>query len=133
MAKVLMIDSDATFVAKARESLEHRNHRVVSARTLGTAIDRLKRHQPDIIIVDLTGRNTLRYGPVRDPVKSVVECGVGDDVDTVIVDGKVVMEGAVIPGVDFAKLRADRTARGSGAQCGAIAAAGGGRCSFKLL
>src|SRR5262249_7167393 len=64
----------------------------------------------DIIIVDLSGRDTLRYGPVRDPVKSVVECGVGDDVDTVIVDGKVVMEGAVIPGVDFAKLRAQAQA-----------------------
>ena len=59
----------------------------------------------DIIVIDLSGRNTLRYGPVRDPVKSLVECGVGDDVDTVIVDGKVVMEGGVIPGVDFAALR----------------------------
>ncbi|MGH7247055.1 MAG: chlorohydrolase family protein, partial [Pseudomonadota bacterium] len=49
----------------------------------------------DIIVIDLTGRNTLRYGPVRDPVKSVVECGVGDDVDTVIVDGKLCMEGGV--------------------------------------
>jgi hypothetical protein len=47
---------------------------------------------------------------VRDPVKSILECGVGDDVDTVIVDGKVVMEGAVIPGVDFAKLRAQAQA-----------------------
>jgi cytosine/adenosine deaminase-related metal-dependent hydrolase len=61
----------------------------------------------DIIIIDLTGGNTLRYGPVRDPVKSVVECGVGDDVDTVIVDGHVVMEAGVIPGVDFVKLRRD--------------------------
>jgi 5-methylthioadenosine/S-adenosylhomocysteine deaminase len=64
----------------------------------------------DIVIVDLSGRNTLRYGPVRDPVKSVVECGVGDDVDTVIVDGKLVMEAGVIPGVDFAKLRAQAQA-----------------------
>ena len=40
-----------------------------------------------------------------DPIKSIVECGVGDDVDTVIVDGKVCMEGGVIPGVDFAALR----------------------------
>jgi 5-methylthioadenosine/S-adenosylhomocysteine deaminase len=30
-----------------------------------------------------------------------------DDVDTVIVDGKVVMEGGIIPGVDFSKLRDD--------------------------
>jgi 5-methylthioadenosine/S-adenosylhomocysteine deaminase len=47
---------------------------------------------------------------VRDPVKSVVECGVGDDVETAIVDGKTVMEGGVIPGVDFAKLRAQAQA-----------------------
>jgi 5-methylthioadenosine/S-adenosylhomocysteine deaminase len=61
----------------------------------------------DIIAIDLSGRNTLRYGPVRDPVKSLVECGVGDDVDTVIVDGKIVMEAGVIAGVDFAKLRTE--------------------------
>src|SRR5262249_16172125 len=64
----------------------------------------------DIITIDQSGRNTLRYGPVRDPVKSVVECGVGDDVDTVIVDGKIVMEGGIIPGVDFAALRAQAQA-----------------------
>jgi cytosine/adenosine deaminase-related metal-dependent hydrolase len=66
----------------------------------------------DIIVIDLTGRNTLRYGPVRDPVKSVVECGVGDDIDTVIVDGKVAMEGGAIPGVDFARLRQDAQSAG---------------------
>ncbi|MBM3358347.1 MAG: amidohydrolase family protein [Betaproteobacteria bacterium] len=99
------ITSHTYFAATAGE--------VFSAATLGGAIsvgrDDLGRLAPgalaDIIIIDLSGRNTLRYGPVRDPVKSVVECGVGDDVDTVIVDGKVCMEGGVIPGVDFAKLR----------------------------
>lgn len=93
---------------------------VFSAATLGGAIsvgrDDLGRLAPgalaDIIIIDLTGRNSLRYGPVRDPVKSVVECGVGDDVDTVIVDGKVCMEGGVIPGVDFTRLREDSQAAG---------------------
>ena len=91
---------------------------VLRAATLGGAIslgrDDIGRLAPgalaDIIVIDLSGRNTLRYGPVRDPVKSIVECGVGDDVDTVIVDGKVVMEGAVIAGVDFAKLRAQAQA-----------------------
>jgi cytosine/adenosine deaminase-related metal-dependent hydrolase len=61
----------------------------------------------DIISIDLSDRNTLRYGPVRDPVKSVVECGVGDDVDMVIVDGNIVMRDSVISGVDFAQLRRD--------------------------
>jgi 5-methylthioadenosine/S-adenosylhomocysteine deaminase len=59
----------------------------------------------DIVIIDLTGRDTLRYGPIRDPIKSLVDCGIGDDVDTVIVDGVVRMEGGRIPGVDFATLR----------------------------
>jgi len=58
----------------------------------------------DIIIIDLTGRGTLRFGPVRDPVKSLVECGVGDDVQTAIVDGKVVMENGVIPGVNLMEI-----------------------------
>ena len=61
------------------------------ARSLGR--DDLGRLMPgakaDIVIIDLTGRDTLRMGPVRDPIKSLVECGIGDDVDTVIVDGVV--------------------------------------------
>ena len=93
---------------------------VFEAATLGGAKsvgrDDLGRLSPgalaDIIIIDLSGRNTLRYGPVRDPVKSVVECGVGDDVDTVIVDGKLCMEHGNIPGVDFAKLNAAAQAAG---------------------
>src|SRR5215510_1478493 len=68
---------------------------VFSAATLGGARalgrDDLGRLAPgakaDIVIVDLTGGGTLRYGPVRDPVKSLVECGIGDDVETVVVDG----------------------------------------------
>ncbi|MCS0503194.1 chlorohydrolase family protein [Ancylobacter mangrovi] len=60
----------------------------------------------DIVIIDQSGRNSLRYGPVRDPVKSLVECGVGDDVDTVIVDGEIRMENGIIPGVDFGELNA---------------------------
>jgi 5-methylthioadenosine/S-adenosylhomocysteine deaminase len=66
----------------------------------------------DIILIDLTGRDTLRMGPVRDPVKSVVECGVGDDVDTVIVAGKVRMQGGRIPGVDLTAIRTRAQAAG---------------------
>jgi 5-methylthioadenosine/S-adenosylhomocysteine deaminase len=55
----------------------------------------------DIVVVDMTGGGTLRWGPVRDPIKSLVECGIGDDVETVIVDGVVRMEHRRIPGVDF--------------------------------
>ena len=93
---------------------------VFHAATLGGAAsvgrDDLGRLAPgavaDIIVIDLSGRGTLRYGPVRDPIKSVVECGVGDDVDTVIVDGKIIMEDGVIPGVDFASLREAAQAAG---------------------
>ena len=59
----------------------------------------------DIVTIDMTGGGGLRWGPVRDPIKSLVDCGIGDDVDTVIVDGVVRMQGGVIPGVDFADLR----------------------------
>ena len=87
---------------------------VNGARSLGR--DDLGKLEPgalaDIIIIDLTGGGTLRYGPVRDPVKSVVECGVGNDVETVIVDGKVVMENGKIPGVDFKDLLAKAQASG---------------------
>jgi 5-methylthioadenosine/S-adenosylhomocysteine deaminase len=59
----------------------------------------------DIVIIDTTGGGTLRWGPVRDPIKSLVECGIGDDVETVIVDGVVRMEQRRIPGVDLDDLQ----------------------------
>ena len=60
----------------------------------------------DLIVIDLSGRDSLRYGPVRDPVKAIVECGIGDDVLTTIVAGQVRMRDRIIPGVDRAALRA---------------------------
>jgi cytosine/adenosine deaminase-related metal-dependent hydrolase len=61
--------------------------------------------QADIAIVDPTAGGTLRWGPVRDPIKALVECGIGDDVETVIVAGVVRMDGRRIPGVDLDDLR----------------------------
>src|SRR5712671_1370965 len=66
----------------------------------------------DIIIIDLTGGDTLRFGPVRDPIKSLIDCGIGNDVHTVIVDGVTRMENGRIPGIDFAALRAQAQAAG---------------------
>jgi 5-methylthioadenosine/S-adenosylhomocysteine deaminase len=84
------------------------------ARSLGR--DDLGRLAPgalaDMVIIDLSARGTLRYGPVRDPIKSLLECGVGDDVDTVIVNGKTVMENGVIPGVDLHELQSAAQAAG---------------------
>lgn len=72
----------------------------------------------DLVIVDLTGRDTLRWGPVRDPIKSLVECGIGDDVDTVIVDGVVRMENRRIAGADLAELRERAQAAGESVWAG---------------
>ena len=66
----------------------------------------------DILLIDQSRTGSLRYGPVRDPIKSLVECGVADDVDTVIVDGIVRMEDRTIPGLDLDRLRQDAQAAG---------------------
>lgn len=59
----------------------------------------------DIVLIDLAPKGTLRTGTVRDPIKTVVECGVGDDVDTVIVAGEIRMEKGRIAGVDLDAIR----------------------------
>lgn len=57
----------------------------------------------DIVCVDLSG---FHFGPVIDPIRSLIVFGTGQDVDAVFVDGKqVVADGAVIH-ADEAKLRA---------------------------
>jgi cytosine/adenosine deaminase-related metal-dependent hydrolase len=43
----------------------------------------------DMVILNL---RTTRYGPARDPINALVEYGSGADVETVIVDGEVVVE-----------------------------------------
>lgn len=61
----------------------------------------------DVIAIDLCRKDTLRYGPIWDPIKSLVECGVGDDVSFVATSGVVRMRDGRIPGVDIARLRSD--------------------------
>ncbi|MBI4525781.1 MAG: amidohydrolase family protein [Deltaproteobacteria bacterium] len=63
----------------------------------------------DIAIVDL---RTLRYGPARDPVTALVEYGGGADVDTVIVDGEIVIDQGRSTRIDEGELfaRAEATA-----------------------
>ena len=93
---------------------------VFSAATLGGAhsvgrddIGRLASGaKADIVTIDLSGRDSLRYGPVRDPIKSLIDCGIGDDVDTVIIDGVVRMRGGEIPGISFGELREGAQAAG---------------------
>src|SRR6266705_3872880 len=59
----------------------------------------------DIVVIDLETRDGLRFGPIRDPIKALVECGIGDDVVTVVVDGAVRMRDRVVPGVEPAAVR----------------------------
>lgn len=58
----------------------------------------------DIVLVNLGIENAFRQVPMRDPIKALVECGLGDDVDTVIVDGVARVEKGRIPGLDVPAL-----------------------------
>jgi 5-methylthioadenosine/S-adenosylhomocysteine deaminase len=48
----------------------------------------------DLVLVN---QRALHYGAVYDPIRSLVDCGVASDVETVIVDGQVVMDNHYIP------------------------------------
>jgi cytosine/adenosine deaminase-related metal-dependent hydrolase len=82
---------------------------VFDAATLGGAKalgrDDLGRLAPgakaDLLLVDLQG---MQYGAVRDPIKSLIECGSASDVDTVIVNGRTLVEARRSLVVDEASL-----------------------------
>lgn len=84
---------------------------VYEAATLGAARalgrDDLGRLAPgskaDIIVVNL---RQIHYGAVRDPIKSLVECGSGTDVETIIVDGQTLLEDGRATRLDEATLLA---------------------------
>jgi len=57
----------------------------------------------DIVCVDLSG---YHYGPVLDPVRSLVAFGKGQDVDSIFVDGRMIVEGGRVLNADEEKLRA---------------------------
>jgi cytosine/adenosine deaminase-related metal-dependent hydrolase len=48
----------------------------------------------------------MHFGAVRDPIKSLVECGSSSDIDTVIVDGRTLVAGKRAVAVDEASLLA---------------------------
>jgi cytosine/adenosine deaminase-related metal-dependent hydrolase len=48
----------------------------------------------DLVVVN---QQALHYGVVRDPIRSLVDCGVASDVETVIIDGQLVMAQRQIP------------------------------------
>lgn len=57
----------------------------------------------DIVCVDLAG---YHFGPVLDPVRALITCGTGQDVDAVYVDGVAVVTGGRAVYADEAALRA---------------------------
>jgi cytosine/adenosine deaminase-related metal-dependent hydrolase len=48
-----------------------------------------KGRKADIVIIDV---DNLRYAPIYNPIKSLVNAGTSDDIDTVIIDGKLIVE-----------------------------------------
>ena len=61
----------------------------------------------DVVILNI---RTTRYGPARDPINALVEYGSGADVETVIVDGEVVIENGCSTRIDDADLFAQAEA-----------------------
>ena len=55
----------------------------------------------DLLIVDLAKTD---YGAIFDPIKAFVEYGSGRDIETVIIDGRTVVDGRRFLGVDEADL-----------------------------
>lgn len=78
-----------------------------AARSLGrTDIGRISAGaKADLQIIDLAN-GKLRFGPILDPIQALVECGISDDVQTVIVNGDIRMEGRRIAGADMHSLNA---------------------------
>jgi cytosine/adenosine deaminase-related metal-dependent hydrolase len=57
----------------------------------------------DLLIADIAKTD---YGAIFDPIKAFIEYGSGRDIETVIIDGKIVVEGGRFLGVDEAELLA---------------------------
>lgn len=98
------VERDQSFLT-AREVLEHAT--IQSARAIGREHD-LGRIAPgfraDLLLVDLTGPRTQ---PVHDLAATLVYSAHSDDIDTTIVDGRVLMRGRRLLTVDVAALTAE--------------------------
>jgi cytosine/adenosine deaminase-related metal-dependent hydrolase len=103
----------AAWVCKVvdRDQAAGSTREVYDAATLGGARalgrDDLGRLAPgakaDIVIVDL---NRFDLGPLDDPLQTLVQCASRRDVETVVVDGKIVVDGGRVVGIDEAELLA---------------------------
>jgi cytosine/adenosine deaminase-related metal-dependent hydrolase len=63
----------------------------------------------DLIIIDQRKPHLV---PVRNPVSNLVYAACGDDVDTVIIDGKIIMEGRKVKTIDESKIISQAQERG---------------------
>jgi 5-methylthioadenosine/S-adenosylhomocysteine deaminase len=102
--------ADGSFrVGRARDAFDAAT--LGGARALGR--DDLGRLAPgakaDIVMVDLRG---IHFGAVHDPIRALVEYGSGADIDTVIVDGRTLVQGRQALVVDEAKLLEEVRASG---------------------
>ena len=76
---------------------------VFAPTALRDALEVERRDGADIVCVDLSG---YHFGPVLDPVRSLVVFGKGQDVDTIFVDGKMIVDGGHLVHADEKKLKA---------------------------
>ena len=83
-----VVDQD---YASASSAEVFRSATIRAAQALGrNDIGRLcKGAKADIVIVDL---NKLHIGPVLDPIRALINCATGQDVDTVIVNGETLVQ-----------------------------------------
>ena len=95
-----LIDKDASGARPAE---------VFNAATIGGA-EALGRHdlgrigigtKADLLIINL---RTTRYGPARDPITALVEYGSGSDIETVLVNGEIVIENGCSTRINDAEL-----------------------------
>jgi cytosine/adenosine deaminase-related metal-dependent hydrolase len=97
----------AKLMEKSRIAVTARD--VFNAATLGGAkalgrddIGRLSvGSKADIVLVNLSGFHTAL---IDDPIKSMIYFSNQNDIDTVIVDGKTILENGKVPGIDLGKL-----------------------------
>ena len=59
---------------------------------------------PDVIVIDL---QKPHLQPIHDPVSNLVYCGKASDVETVVVDGELLVEERRVRGIDLPRLFAD--------------------------
>jgi cytosine/adenosine deaminase-related metal-dependent hydrolase len=55
----------------------------------------------DIVFIKL---NSINMSPVRDPIRNLVMNGTNNDVNTVMINGKIIVEKGKIPGINEEKL-----------------------------